>query len=150
MPIIKTTAPSCQTSFAQAEYAGKKKQTRRDLFLAQMQTMVPWARLIAVIEPHYPKSGKRGRQPVGIERMLRMYLVQQWYGLADGAVEDALYDRQALRTFCGVDLSAESVPDATPLMDFRHLLEKHKRPPALRAEVNALLTERGLLMSQGT
>jgi len=148
--MIKTTATPRQTSFAQAEYAGKKKRTRRDLFLAQMQTVVPWARLIAVIEPHYPKSGKRGRQPLGIERMLRMYLVQQWYGLADVAVEDALYDSQALRTFCGVDLGAESVPDATTLMGFRHLLEKHKLPPALLAEVNALLTERGLLLNQGT
>ena len=148
--MLKTTAPSCQTSFAQAEYARKKKQTRRDLFLAQMQTVVPWARLIAVVEPHYPKSGKRGRQPRGIERMLRMYFVQQWYGLADVAVEDALYDSQALRTFCGVDLSVESVPDATTLMDFRHLLEKHHLPQALLAEVNALLTERGLLMNQGT
>ena len=115
-----------------------------------METVVPWARLIAVIEPHYPKSGKRGRQPLGIERMLRMYLVQQWYGLADVAVEDALYDSQALRNFCGIDLSVESVPDATTLMDFRHLLEKHKLPQALLTEVNALLTERGLLMSQGT
>ncbi len=148
--MIKTTATPRQGSFAQAEYARKKKQTRRDLFLAQMQTVVPWARLIAVIEPHYPKSGKRGRQPVGIERMLRMYLVQQWYGLADVAVEDALYDSQALRNFCGIDLGFESVPDATTLMDFRHLLEKHKLPHALLQEVNALLTERGLLMSQGT
>ena len=148
--MIKTTTTPCQASFAQAEYAGKKKQTRRDLFLAQMQTVVPWARLIAVIEPHYPKSGKRGRQPLGIERMLRMYLVQQWYGLADVAVEDALYDSQALRNFCGIELGVESVPDATTLMDFRHLLEKHKLPHALLTEVNALLTERGLLMSQGT
>ena len=148
--MLKTTAPSCQTSFAQAEYAGKKKQTRRDLFLAQMQTVVPWARLIAVIEPHYPKSGKRGRPPRGIERMLRMYFIQQWYGLADVAVEDALYDSQALRTFCGIDLGRESVPDATTLMDFRHLLEKHQLPQALLTEVNALLTERGLLMNQGT
>ena len=148
--MIKTTATPCQTSFAQAEYAGKKKQTRRDLFLAQMQTVVPWARLIAVIEPHYPQSGRRGRQPLGIERMLRMYFVQHWYGLADVAVEDALYDSQALRNFCGIDLGVESVPDATTLMDFRHRLERHHLPQALLAEVNALLTERGLLMSQGT
>ena len=148
--MLKTTTPSCQSSFAQAEYAGKKEQTRRDLFLAQMQTGVPWARLIAVIEPHYPTSRKRGRQPRGIERLRRMYFVQQWYGLADVAVEDALYDRQALRTFCGIDLGRESVPDATPRMDFRHRLEKHPLPQAVLAEVNALLTERGLLMNQGT
>ena len=148
--MIKTTATPCHTSFAQAEYARKKKQTRRDLFLAQMQAVVPWARLIAVIELYYPKSGKRGRQPLGIERMLRRYLVQQWYGLADVAVEDALYDSQALRNFCGIDLGFESVPDATTLMDFRHLLERHNLPQALLREVNALLTERGLLMNQGT
>lgn len=146
----KSNPVNRQSSFSQAEYAGKKKQTRRDLFLAKMQTVVPWARLIAVIEPHYPKSGKRGRQPIGIERMLRMYFIQQWYGLADEAVEDALYDSQALRNFCGIDLAVESVPDATTLMDFRHLLENHKLPQAMLREVNALLKERGLLMSQGT
>ena len=148
--MTKTTLSPRQTSFAQAEYAGKKKQTRRDLFLAQMQAVVPWARLLAIIEPHYPKSGQRGRPPLGLERMLRMYLVQQWYNLADVAVEDALYDSQALRTFCGIDLGHESVPDATTLMDFRHRLEKHKLQQALLQEVNALLTERGLLMNQGT
>jgi IS5 family transposase len=89
--------PQSQLSFAQAEYAGKKKQTRRDRFLAQMERVVPWSRLIAVIEPHYPRSGKRGRPPIGTERMLRMYFVQQWYGLADEEVEDAIDDSQALR-----------------------------------------------------
>jgi IS5 family transposase len=89
--------PQSQLSFAQAEYAGKKKQTRRDRFLAQMERVVPWSRLIAVIEPHYPRSGKRGRPPIGMERMLRMYFVQQWYGLADEEVEDAIDDSQALR-----------------------------------------------------
>ena len=142
--------PKPQLSFAQAEYAGKKKQTRRDRFLAQMETVVPWSRLIAVIEPHYPRSGKRGRPPIGIERMLRMYFVQQWYGLADEAVEDAIYDSQALRDFCGIALTRESVPDATTLLKFRHLLEDNQLPQALLQEVNALLTERGLLMSRGT
>jgi IS5 family transposase len=89
--------PQSQLSFAQAEYAGKKKQTRRDRFLAQMERVVPWSRLIAVIEPHYPRSGKRGRPPIGMERMLRMYFVQQWYGLADEEIEDAIDDSQALR-----------------------------------------------------
>jgi IS5 family transposase len=89
--------PKPQLSFAQAEYAGKKKQTRRDRFLAQMERVVPWSRLIAVIEPHYPRSGKRGRPPIGMERMLRMYFVQQWYGLADEEIEDAIDDSQALR-----------------------------------------------------
>ena len=146
----KNTPIAKQLSFSQAEYGAKKKLTRRDLFLAKMGEVVPWSRLIAVIEPHYPKSGKRGRPPIGIERMLRMYFIQQWYGLADVAVEDAIYDSQALRNFCGIDLGVESVPDATTLMGFRHLLETHELPQALLKEVNALLRERGLLRSQGT
>lgn len=139
-----------QTSFAQAEYERKKKRTRRGIFLEKMERVVPWSRLVGVIEPHYPKSGKRGRPPIGLERMLRMYFVQQWYGLADEAVEDAIYDSQALRNFMGIDLSRESVPDATTLMGFRHLLEAHALPQAMLVEVNAMLLERGLLMSQGT
>jgi transposase, IS5 family len=146
----KTTVWHQQMSFSQAEYNAKKKLTRRDLFLAKMGQVVPWSRLIAVIEPHYPKSGRRGRPPIGIERMLRMYFIQQWYGLADVAVEDAIYDSQALRHFCGIDLAVSNVPDSTTLMDFRHLLEKNALPQAMLKEVNELLKERGLLMSQGT
>ena len=139
-----------QLSFSQAEYGSKKKLTRRDIFLAKMESVVPWARVVAVIEPFYPKSGKRGRPPIGLARMLRMYFVQQWYGLADEAVEDALYDSQALRDFCGINLAREAVPDATTLMGFRHLLEACELPQAILKEVNTLLKERGLLMSQGT
>jgi transposase, IS5 family len=139
-----------QISFAEAEYAKKKKQTRREIFLAKMEQVVPWSRLMEVIEPHYPKSGKRGRPPIGLERMLRMYFVQQWYGLADEAVEDAVYDSQALRQFLSIDLSQQSVPDATTLMGFRHLLEAHNLTQAMLIEINAMLIERGLLMSKGT
>ena len=146
---MKTTNQS-QISFAEAEYAKKKKQTRRELFLAKMEQVVPWSRLMEVIEPHYPKSGKRGRPPIGLERMLRMYFVQQWYGLADEAVEDAVYDSQALRQFLNIDLSQQSVPDATTLMGFRHLLEAHNLTQAMLVEINAMLIERGLLMSKGT
>lgn len=142
--------PPIQLSFAQAEYAKKKKRTRREIFLEKMDQVVPWARLIEVLEPYYPKSGKRGRPPIGLERMLRMYFVQQWYGLADEAVEDAIYDSQALRNFMDIDLSRQSVPDATTLMGFRHLLEANDLPQALLVEVNAMLIERGLLMSKGT
>ncbi len=151
---MKSILPS-QVSFAQAEYDKKKKRTRRELFLEQME-QVPWARLIEVIEPHYPKGGKRGRPPtgwpraIGLERMLRMYSVQQWYALADEAVEDAVYDSQALRNFMSIDLSQQSVPDATTLMGFRHLLEANDLPQAMLVEVNAMLIERGLLMSKGT
>ena len=138
-----------QTSFAQGEYARKKKTTRREKFLAQMEAVVPWARLVAVILPHYP-AGKRGRPPVGIERMLRLYFLAQWYALADEALEDALYDSQALRTFAGIDLGSEAVPDATTLLHFRHLLEAHDLGRRIFEEVGALLEEKKLLMREGT
>jgi IS5 family transposase len=146
---MKPTPPN-QVSFAQAEYNKKKKRTRREIFLEKMEQVVPWSRLMEVIEPHYPRSGKRGRPPIGLERMLRMYFVQQWYGLADEAVEDAIYDSQALRNFMDIDLSQQSVPDATTLMGFRHLLEANDLTQAMLVEVNAMLIERGLLMSKGT
>lgn len=142
--------PQTQVSFAQAEYEKKKKRTRREIFLEKMEQVVPWSRLMEVVEPHYPKSGKRGRPPIGLERMLRMYFVQQWYGLADEAVEDAVYDSQALRNFMGIDLSRQSVPDATTLMGFRHLLEANDLTKAMLVEVNVMLMERGLLMTKGT
>ena len=138
-----------QGSFSQAEYAGKKRQTRRDRFLAEMEEVVPWARLVDRLQPFYPK-GERGRPPVGLERMLRIYFLQQWYGLADEALEDALYDSQALRGFAGVDLSMATVPDATTVLNFRHWLEQHDLTRVLFDEVGAMLEERGLLMRQGT
>src|SRR5216117_3654297 len=101
-----------QRSFAEGEYARKKKTTRRERFLAGMEAVVPWVRLVGLIAPHYP-SGRRGRPPMGIERMLRVYFLQQWYGLADEALEDALYDSQAMRSFAGIDLGRAAVPDAT-------------------------------------
>src|SRR5436190_3231170 len=138
-----------QMSFAQCEYAGKKKVTRRERFLAEMEKVVPWGRLVAVIEPHYPK-GERGRPPIGLDRMLRIYFLQQWYALADEALEDAIYDSQALRTFAGIDLSVEAVPDATILLKFRHLLEAHDLTQRLFQKVGALLEERKLLLKEGT
>lgn len=138
-----------QSSFSQMEYAGKKKRTRRERFLSEMEQVVPWEKLVAVVAPHYPK-GERGRPPIGIERMLRIYFLQQWYALADEALEDALYDSQALRTFAGIDLSCDAVPDATTLLKFRHLLEQHELTQAIFEEVNALLRERHLLMKEGT
>ena len=139
-----------QRSFASAEYAMKKKRTRREKFLAEMERIVPWGRLIAVIEPLYPRSGRVGRQPIGVPKMLRMYCLQQWYGLADEALEDALYDSQALRDFVGIDLSRESVPDATTLLKFRRLLQDNDLTRALFDEINAHLSEQGLLMRAGT
>jgi IS5 family transposase len=138
-----------QGSFSQAEYASKKKQTRRDKFLAEMEQVVPWGRLVERLRLHYPK-GERGRPPIGLERMLRIHFLQQWYGLADGAMEDALYDSQALRGFAGIDLTVAAVPDAPTIMNFRHWLESHELSQALFAEVSAMLEERGLLMRQST
>jgi len=138
-----------QGSFSQAEYAGKKKQTRQDKFLAEMEQVVPWAWLVERLRPLYPK-GERGRPPIGLERMLRIHFLQQWYGLADGAMEDALYDSQALRGFAGIDLTVAAVPDETTIRNFRHWLEQHELSQALFAEVSAMLEERGLLMRQGT
>jgi IS5 family transposase len=139
-----------QTSFASLEYAGKKRKTRREKFLAEMDRVVPWQRLIALIEPHYPSSGRVGRPPIGVPRMLRMYFLQQWYSLSDEALEDALYDSQAMREFVGIDLAREQVPDATTLLKFRRLLEQHELTKAIFEEVNAHLSERGLLMREGT
>ena len=138
-----------QTSFTHAEFAAKKKTTRREKFLSRMEEVIPWKQLLAVIEPHYPK-GERGRPPVGLERMLRVYFLQQWYGLADEALEDALYDSQALQQFARIDLSAEGVPDATTLLNFRHLLETHDLCKGLFRAINADLTARGLLLREGT
>ena len=126
-----------QGSFSQAEYAEKKKQTRRDKFLAEMERVVPWARLVERLRPFYPK-GERGRPPIGLERMLRIYFLQQWYGLADEALEDALYDSQALRGFAGIDLAVARVPDATTVLNFRHWLEEHDLTRALFDEVGAM------------
>ena len=138
-----------QGSLSQAEYVAKKNQTRRDKFFAEMEQVVPWARLVARLQPLYPK-GERGRRPIGVERMLRIYFLQQWYGLADEALEDALYDSQALRGFAGIDLSVATVPDATTVLNFRHWLEQHDLTRVLFDEVGAMLEERGLLMRQGT
>ena len=138
-----------QPSFSQAEFATKKKITRREKFLARMETLIPWTKLVAVIKPFYPK-GERGRPPVGLERMLRVYFLQQWYALADEALEDALYDSQALQSFACIDLAAEGVPDATTLLKFRRLLETHDLCKGLFTAINADLTARGLLLREGT
>jgi IS5 family transposase len=139
-----------QTSFASLEYAGKKRQTRREKFLGEMQQVVPWSALIARIEPHYPRSGRVGRPPIGVPRMLRMYFLQQWYSLSDEGLEDAIYDSQAMRDFVGIDLAREQVPDATTLLKFRRLLEDKQLTQAIFEQVNAHLGQRGLLMREGT
>ena len=139
-----------QMSFASLEFAHKKRVTRREKFFAEMEQVVPWTQLEGLIEPMYPSSGRVGRQPIGVPRMLRMYFLQQWFGLADEALEDAIYDSQAMREFVGIDLGRESVPDATTLLKFRRLLEEHKLTAKLFEGINAHLAERGLLLREGT
>jgi len=148
-PFPKLHVMTHQTSFAQAEFADKKKLTRREKFLGRMEAIIPWAALLAVIEPFYPK-GERGRPPIGLERMLRVYFLQQWYGLADEAIEDAIYDSQAMRGFARIDLAADGVPDATTLLKFRRLLETNDLCKGLFQAINADLAARGLMMRAGT
>lgn len=126
-----------------------RRPTKRDRFLGIMDQIIPWQELCAVVEPHYPK-GEGGRPPIGLERMLRMLFVQHWFNLADEACEDALYDSASLRSFVGIDLGRERVPDGTTLLKFRRLLEKHKLGEALFAKVGAVLQSRGLKVGSGT
>lgn len=139
-----------QSSFSELEYRGKRKQTRRDVFLAQIEALTPWSALESVIEPYYPKSGRRGRPPVGLNRMLRMYIAQQCFGLSDEGTEDAIYDSQSIRGFVGIDLSYESAPDATTLLKFRRLLETHKLTQGIFDAINAHLEAQNLLLREGT
>ena len=113
-----------QPGFSEYEFAGKRKVTRREKFLASMEEVVPWDDLLAAIKPAYP-DGRRGRPPIGLERMRRLYFLQQWNGLADEALEDMVYDSQAMRSFLGINLSTDPVPDATTLLKFRRLLEEN-------------------------
>ncbi|EAP70632.1 Hypothetical Protein RRSL_00120 [Ralstonia solanacearum UW551] len=138
-----------QMSFAEAESAGKKRVTKRQRFLAEMEKVVPWQRLLSAIGPHYPR-GERGRPPIGLERMLRIYFLQQWYGLSDEGLEDALHDSMAMRAFAGIDLAVEDVPDATTLLKFRRLLNEHDLTRKLFDEIGIMLCERGLKMKEGT
>ena len=139
-----------QASFSELEYAAKKRQTRRDRFLAEIEAVTPWLSLTSVIAPHYPSSGGRGRPPVGLDRILRMYVAQQCFGLSDEAMEDALYDSQAIRRFVGIDLNREAAPDATTLLKFRHLLEAHQLTESIFNAINAHLAEKGLFLREGT
>jgi transposase, IS5 family len=126
-----------------------RRRTKREDFLDAMDAIVPWAQLCAVIEPHYPKAGN-GRRPIGLQRMLRIHLLQHWFNLADNACEEALYDSASLRRFAGIDLGCERVPDETTLLKFRHLLEEHKLGPKLFAEVGRVLQASGFALKTGT
>jgi IS5 family transposase len=139
-----------QKSFSDLEYAAKKKLTRRDRFLAEIDSVTPWGKLHKLVEPFYPKVAGAGRPPIGLARMLRMYVAQQCFGLSDEGIEDAIYDSQAIRAFVGIDLSRESAPDATTLLKFRHLLEAKELTGQIFDTINGHLAEKGLMMREGT
>src|SRR5215470_7359552 len=125
------------------------KKTRRAAFLEEMEQVVPWAELCALVEPHYPKPGN-GRPPVGVKRMLRIYFLQQWFNLSDPAVEEALYDSAVMRQFVGIDLGHEPVPDDTTACKFRHLLEEHSLGGEMLETVNLHLQAKGVRITTGT
>ena len=138
-----------QMTLASGGFEKHGKTTRRAQFLADMNRVVPWSNLCALIEPHYSR-GVAGRPPIGVERMLRIYFLQQWFNLSDPAVEESLYDVLSMREFVGIDLGREAAPDETTILRFRHLLEKHELGKRLFEEVGRHLQANGLKLSTGT
>lgn len=140
-----------QPAFPGLRHAMKKRRTRREKFLAEMEAVVPWTRVLALIEPHYPKAGpKGGRPPMPLETMLRVYFLQQWYALSDPMAEEMLYDSDAMRQFAGIELGDDRIPDETTILNFRHLLEKHELTEKLFVEVNRHLADQGITLRSGT
>src|SRR5690606_1641542 len=138
-----------QTTFASAAWDRKGKVTRRERFLREMDAVIPWPRLMSLIEPHYPKAGA-GRHPHPLERMLRVYFMQNWFNLSDPQAEDSLYDSESMRRFAGIELAEDRIPDESTILRFRHLLEAHDLTEAIFNEVRSLLEERRLLVKSGT
>lgn len=140
-----------QMTFAAAAYAAKKKTTKRERFLQEMEQVVPWAQLEALIVPHYPKAGARGgRPPMPLGRMLRVWCLQQWFALSDPGCEEALYDIESMRRFAGFELGEDAIPDETTILNFRRLLEAHELTGQIFNAVRGLLETRGLLLRAGT
>ena len=141
-----------QTSFASLSYRHKKQQTRRKQFLGEMDRVIPWQRLCALIEPHYPKptSGRGSRMPLPLQTKLRIYCLQQFYDLSDPGAEEALYDSEAMHRFAGIELCEDAIPDESTICTFRHLLERHQLTEAIFATIDQYLSEQGLVMRQGT
>ena len=138
-----------QQSFSDIEYSMRKKITKREEFLNIMEEIIPWDEWVEYIRPYYPSS-KRGRPAKGIEKMLRMYLLQVWFNLSDEGIEDAIYDSYAFRKFMGINFFDEQVPDATTLLKFRHLIEKNKIGEQLFKAINYVLEQGGAMMKGGT
>jgi IS5 family transposase len=133
----------------QAEFQGYTKRTRREQFLAEMDAVMPWADLLLLVAPHYSK-GEMGRKPVGLDIMLRVYFLQQWFALSDPGVEDALYESPVLRRFAGIDLGRSPAPDETTILNFRHLLEEHELCGQILDTVNLYLESKGIRITTGT
>ena len=127
-----------------------RKQTRKDKFLEDMETIIPWQDLVEVIQPFYPNPKGAGRRPIGVARMLRIYFLQHWFNLSDPAAEEAIYDSRAMRTFIGIDLGQEPAPDETTICKFRHLMEKHHLGDQIFHQVNKYLQENGMQINRGT
>ena len=138
-----------QLSFSDVEYGAKRKKTKREIFLAEMESVVPWDSMIRLIEPVYPKSAV-GRPAYALPSMLRVYCLQQWYGLSDPAMEEALYEIASMRRFAGFSLGGGSIPDETTILNFRHLLETHGITEKIFALINQYLLSKGLRLSKGT
>lgn len=138
-----------QLTFGDAEGMGKRKRTRKEIFLAEMDLVVPWKGLLKLIEPHYPKMGGPGRQPFPLATMLRVHFLQQWYALSDPAMEEALYDTAVMRRFACLN-GLDSIPDETTILNFRRLLETHDLAPKILARVNAHLARQGQSLRAGT
>ncbi len=141
---------SQQCGFSDLEYAQKKRLTRRELFLNEMEPVIDWSRLIALIAPYYPSSGKQGRPPKGLETMFRIHCMQNWFSYSDRQMEDALYEVESIRRFAGYSSVLSSLPDESTILQFRHLLEAHDLTARILETINAGLKEEGLLVSQGT
>lgn len=137
-------------TFSDFEYQQRKRITKREIFLNAMNQVIPWDEWIAFIKPFYPESGNRGRQPIGIEKMLRMYLLQCWFDLSDEGLEDAIYDSYAFRRFMGINFIDEQVPDSTTLLKFRHLLNENGIAEKFFHAINLALEQGGYLMKGGT
>ena len=138
-----------QITFASIAYTHKKVTTKREAFLNEMERVVPWSRLLKLIEPYYPKAGN-GRPPMPMETMLRIYFLQQWYSLSDPAAEEALYDIESMRRFAQLELLDDAIPDETTILKFRHMIERHALSEAIFADINNYLVEKGIQVSQGS
>jgi transposase, IS5 family len=146
---MKRKAHFQQTLASQSGFEKYCRKSKRELFLDEMKAVIPWSRLLSLVEPHYPKAGK-GRQPVGLSIMLRTYFLQQWFNLSDPGMEEAFYESPVLRRFSGVDLGASAAPDETTILRFRHLLEEHDLGGKILDEVNGHLADKGIRITTGT